>query len=178
MQITVNETGAKTLADARPMLIDGQPVYVVVGEATASLIIGGRIVAEDDADGMTIDEAQAWAVNYRAEFNATVDEAVNPESVYAGAVATVRQSGSNLNTKADVVELMALTAKQSRRIGKSDPRHPVNAAAHYRRQAAVLLAWTVADEIAYSRYLDDGISDTDGYFTPETRQAWKTSHAA
>ena len=65
MQITVNEPGALTIRDARPMRIDGQPVYVVVGETTASLMVAGRIVAETAATGMSIAEAQTWAAGYR-----------------------------------------------------------------------------------------------------------------
>jgi hypothetical protein len=162
MQITVNETGAKTLNDSRPMQIAGQFVYVTMGAGTASLIVGGRIVAERSADDMSTTEAQTWAADYRDSMN-EVSEVVK----------VIRQRGAELNVKADEVEATPLTVKQARRIDESDPRHPVNAAAYFRRQAAVLAAWTDADEAAYQRHLDDGISGTDGYFAPEPRQTWK-----
>jgi hypothetical protein len=88
MQITVNETGARTLAEARPMRIDGQLVYVVVGETTASLMVAGRIVAETAATGMSIAEAQAWAAGYRDSLaDAVVDAAAEqPEADIATVV--------------------------------------------------------------------------------------------
>lgn len=74
MQITVNETGAKTLTDARPMMIDGKNVYVVVDMDTASLMVGGRVVAERAVGGhMTCAAAQRWAVEYRATMNVVRD---------------------------------------------------------------------------------------------------------
>ena len=70
MQITVNEPGARTINDSRPMKIDGQNVYVVVGGGTASLMVAGRIVAEQAATDMTCTAAQDWAVSYRDEQDA------------------------------------------------------------------------------------------------------------
>lgn len=75
MQITVNETGARTLADARPMLINGKNVYVFVGSG-ASLHVDGRIVAyRENVTEMTTAEAQAWAVEYRNAMNTQADAA-------------------------------------------------------------------------------------------------------
>lgn len=84
MMITVNETGA----ESSPMLIDGQNVYVVVSENEAALMVAGEIVAVTSPEGMTATSAQSWAVDYRA--GQVADEAVNPEAVYADAVAPVR----------------------------------------------------------------------------------------
>ena len=65
MQITVNEPGARTINDARPMRIDGQPVYVVV-DSTASLFVGGRLVdVRKVSEVASTADAQAWAVEYR-----------------------------------------------------------------------------------------------------------------
>lgn len=134
MQITVNETGARTIREARPMQIDGQNVYVVVGGGTASLMVGGRIVAERAADRMSTTEAQGWAVEYRDEQatagqdgmddddhdgydapwydeddeqsadEAAVAEATDPEQVYAGAVETVRAKADELLAQAVAAE--------------------------------------------------------------------------
>lgn len=181
MQITVNETGARTLADTRPMRIDGQPVYVQVGGGTASLIIGGRIAAERDASNMSTTEAQAWAVSYRDEFNATVEEAVNTESVYAGAVAQIHAEAAETLAKADelaqhgqgIYRHRSALDGRMRSYNNSDPRHPARAAETLRRQAAVLAAWTATDEEGYSRYVSDGLADTDGYYAPVSRDNWK-----
>lgn len=67
MQITVNEPGARTIRDARPMQIDGQNVYVVLDgdSSTASLMVAGRIVATRTIKSISTTEAQTWAVEYR-----------------------------------------------------------------------------------------------------------------
>ncbi len=66
MQITVNETGSKTLADSRPMIIDNMNVYVILEAGTASLMVAGRIVAEKlAAKNTSILDAQTWAAQYR-----------------------------------------------------------------------------------------------------------------
>lgn len=180
MQITVNETGARTIADSRPMRIDGQNVYVVVDGGTASLIVGGLIVATDDADDMTTTEAQTWAVNYRNEFNATVEEAVNTESVYAGAVAQIRDAGQQLLAEADKLAQHGEGGYRRRNttgrmvtLHNEDPRHPMRAAETLRKRAAVFLAWTATDEQGYGQYVSDGIGGTDGYYAPVARDSWK-----
>lgn len=187
MQITVNETGARTLADARPMRIDGQNVYVVVGGGTASLMIGGRIVAERKADDMNTTEAQAWAVEYRdggtVVDEAAVAEATDPNAVYAAAVAAVRSGAADLITKAEASgahgdgDYKFRSSLNGRWITftSSDPRHPSHAAKGYREDAAILAAWTVTDEMGYSRYVDEGIGATDGHYTPMGRAAWKAT---
>lgn len=214
MQITVNETGARTLKDTRPMQIDGQNVYVTVGGGTASLFIGGRIVAERKADDMSTKAAQDWAVQVRDERVADLDaawgewieanhvdpvelldeqtadedavaEATDPAAVYAGAVESVRAQAVELLAKAEAAEAHGDAPYRFRNSGgrmvtftSSDPRHPSRAAASYRRDAERLAAWTWQDEQAYGRYVDDGISATDGYFAPIVRAAWKATLGA
>jgi hypothetical protein len=133
MQITVNEPGARTIRDSRPMQVDGQNVYVVIGGGTASLMMGGRIVAEQAATEMTAKAAQDWAVKVRDERAADLDtawgewiedthvdpielldelvadeeavaEAVDPAAVYAGAVEQVRAGAVELLAKAEAAE--------------------------------------------------------------------------
>jgi hypothetical protein len=192
MQITVNETGARTIREARPMQIDGQNVYVVVGGGTASLMVGGRIVAERAADRMSTTEAQGWAVEYRDEQaapvadEAAVAEACDPEQVYAGAVETVRAKADELLAQAVAAEahgegpyrFRSSLNGRMRTFHNSDPRHPSRAAKSYRADAEILAAWTATDEQGYGRYVSDGIGDTDGYFAPVDRAQWKRFLAA
>lgn len=191
MQITVNEPGARTINDSRRMLVEGQPVYVTVGGGTASLIIGGRIVAEQDADTMSTTEAQGWAVRYLAAKieqdapvadEAAVAEACDTEQVYAGAVASVRKQADELRQLADKLAAHGDAPYRARNANgrmrtfhSSDPRHPVHAAASHRRSADLLAAWTATDEQGYGRYVSDGLADTDGYFAPIDRAAWKAT---
>lgn len=202
MQITVNETGARTLADARPMKIDGQNVYVVVGGGTASLMVAGRIVAERAATDMSIIEAQAWAVEYRTAMNesatvtvedwdavtvadeAAVAEATDPDAVYALAVSQVRAQADELLSKAEVAEAhgdgvykVRTSDGKVRRFPAHDPRHPMNAAKSYRADAEILAAWTAQDESGYGQYVSDGTGDTDGWYAPLDRAAWKATLA-
>lgn len=214
MQITVNEPGARTIRDARPMQIDGQNVYVVIGGGTASLMVAGRIVAERAATEMSTTEAQDWAVSYRDEQAADLDtawgewiedthvdpielldelvadedavaEACNPAAVYAGAVEQVRAGAAELLAKAEAAEAHGDAPYRFRNsrgrmvtFHTNDPRHPVRAAASYRRDAERLAAWTWQDEQAYGQYVSDGIGDTDGYFAPVDRAQWKRFLAA
>jgi hypothetical protein len=190
MQITVNEPGARTIRDSRPMQIDGQNVYVVVGGGTASLMVAGRIVAERTAETMSTTEAQTWAVSYRDERDAVaivadedaVAEACNPEAVYAGAVEQVRAQADQIRAEADLYaahgEAPARIGQRQRRVTSDDPRHPARRAEQMYRDADRLAAWTATDEQAYGRYVSDGIGDTDGYFAPIGRAAWKATLGA
>ena len=214
MQITVNEPGARTIRDARPMQVDGQNVYVVIGGGTASLMMGGRIVAEQAATDMTAKAAQDWAVQVRDEQAADLDagwgdwieathvdpielldelvadedavaEAVNPAAVYAGAVESVRAQAAELLAKAEAAEAhgdapYVFRNSRGRKVTytTSDPRHPSRAAASHRRDAERLAAWTWQDEQAYGRYVSDGIADTDGWYSPIDRAAWKATLGA
>lgn len=188
MQITVNENGARTLADARPMRIDGHNVYVIVGGGTASLMVGGRIVAERTAAEMSTTEAQAWAVDYRNGLVAdetAVEEACSTEAVYAGAVEQVRAQAAELFAKAEAGETFGDAPYRYRNsMGRmvtfhnSDPRHPAQAAKSQRADAEILAAWTASDEQNYSRYVSCGIGATDGRYAPESRVQWKRFLAA
>ena len=216
MQITVNEPGARTIRDSRPMQVDGQNVYVVLDgdSSTASLMMGGRIVAARTVKSISITEAQDWAVRVRDERAADLDaawgdwieanhvdpielldelvadeeavaEAVNPAAVYAGAVEQVRAGAAELLAKAEAAEAHGDAPYRFRNgrgrmvtFHNSDPRHPSRAAASYRRDAERLAAWTWQDEQAYGRYVSDGIGDTDGYFAPIDRAAWKATLGA
>ena len=96
-QITVNETGAKTLKDIRPMLVDGQNVYVVVGDVTASLMFAGRVVAERPAAEITSSkDAQDWAVEVRD----TAHEIVAGTAPEADVLAVVEALGGTYTTQA------------------------------------------------------------------------------
>lgn len=181
MQITVNETGARTLKDARPMMINDHKVYVVVDGGTASLFVGGRIVAERAADDMNTADAQAWAVEYRESLAAPVatDETVTP------AVAQVCRAAAQLIERAKSEEVHGAGPYTYRNAnGKprtftvDDPRHPMQAAKSYRADAEILGAWTAEDESGYGQYVSDGIGDTDGYFAPVDRAQWKRFLAA
>ena len=171
MQITVNEPGARTINDARPMRIDGQPVYVVV-DSTASLFVGGRLVdVRRVSEVASTADAQAWAVEYRNSLN---------DTVYSGVAVQMHAEADRLIVEAEELEAQG-TADIRRRnsrgrmttITSDDPRHPVQAAAHLRRNAAVLAAWTAADEQGYNQYISDGLADTDGYYAPVDRVQWK-----
>lgn len=211
MQITVNEPGARTIRDARPMQIDGQNVYVVLGGGTASLMVAGRIVAERAATDMSTTEAQDWAVSYRDEQAADLDaawgewiedthvdpvelldelvadeeavaDACNPAAVYAGAVEQVRAMADQMRAEADLYaahgEGPARIGTRQRKVTVDDPRHPARRATQMRRDADRLAVWTWQDEQAYGRYVSDGIGDTDGYFAPIDRAAWKATLGA
>lgn len=78
--LTINARGARTLTDAKPLMYDGQKVYVSLGETTASLHLAGRIVAERPVDEITsIMTAQDWAYETIEAAEALVSEAA-PES--------------------------------------------------------------------------------------------------
>lgn len=204
--ITINEPGARTLADARPMQIGGQNVYVVMDtDGTASLMVMGRIVATRQVQSISIAEAQAWAVEYRTAMDEQADahwaEAMDhmvadmaaewdsvdvtegapvDESKYAEAVAQVRAHGALKLAQAEEAAAWGDapykhrgTDGRVRTFTTSDPSHPARAAASYRRDAEILGAWTAKDEAAYSRYVSDGLADTDGWFAPLDRAAWK-----
>lgn len=178
MQITVNEPGARTINDARPMRIEGQNVYVSVGGGVASLIVACRTVATRHADSIGIQDAQAWAVDYRDELNA-------PRVALESAAAEVREMTAPLLDEADQLESHGFapyrhTLPNGRvvRFLSSDPRHPSQRAAQLRRQAAVLAAWTAEDELGYKQYVSDGLGATDGYYAPLARDAWKSTLSA
>lgn len=228
--ITINEPGARTLADARPMQIGGQNVYVIMDtDGTASLMVMGRIVATRQVQSISIAEAQAWAVEYRTAMDEMadahqveamdhmaadravvyreaadvaerlMDERYGPdcsygvggrdvarelrrlaESKYTEAAAQVRAGAAELVAKAEAAEAHGNapykhrgTDGRVRTFTTSDPSHPARAAVSYRRDAEILAAWTAQDEEAYSRYVSDGIADTDGWFAPLDRAAWK-----
>lgn len=217
MQITVNEPGALTIRDSRPMQVDGQNVYVVLDgdSSTASLMMGGRIVATRTISSISTKEAQDWAVQVRDEQaadldaaygdwaeathvdpaellsglvadEAAVDEACDPEQVYAGAVEMVRSWADGLLADAAGAEAHGdgpyrfRSSLNGRTVTfhNSDPRHPAQAAKSYRADAEILAAWTATDEQGYGRYVSDGIGDTDGYFAPVGRAQWKRFLAA
>lgn len=168
MQITVNEPGARTLNEARPMWIDGHNVYVTIGGGTVSLIIAGQTVARREADDISIAAAQAWAIEYRA--------------AREDAARQVRESAASVLEEA--VELEAHGTEPYRhtlpngrvvRFHSTDPRHPFQSAVTLRRRADVLAAWTVGDESSYLRYVSDGLGATDGHYAPLARDAWKSA---
>lgn len=175
MQITVNAPGARTIAEARPMILDGKRVYVTVGGGTASLFIGGRIVAEQASEDMTAKAAQDWAISY------VEAQETELEAQYAEAVQSVQDAGALLLKQADKLEAKAQPGRY-RHVGMrgkvtwladTDPRHPLLAHRTLRQQALRLMAWSAKDEAGYARYVDNGLADTDGHFAPLSRDAWK-----
>lgn len=177
MQITVNEPGARTIKDARPMRIDGHNVYVTLADGTASLIVAGQTVARREVDDISIAAAQAWAVGYR---DGTADVKNGREE----AARQVRESAAKLLEEASYLEAFGTepyrhTLPNGRvvRFHSSDPRHPAQAAVTLRRRADVLAAWTAEDEAGYTQYVSDGVGSTDGYYAPLTRHAWKSLDA-
>lgn len=186
MQITVNEPGARTIADSRPMLVEGQNVYVTVGAGTASLFIGGRIVATQDAETMSNRGAQDWAVAYLAEAEAIDAQPHTTEDYSVEETArTVRLFADRLIGEADKLAAYGdaphtIRNSWGRKVTftADDPRHPSRAAAAYRKEAGVYASWTAADEFSFKRYVDNGMADTDGYFVPLSRSAWKLTLGA
>lgn len=188
MQITVNETGARTLAETRPMQIDGQNVYVTIGENTASLMVGGRIVAEKPATEIAnATDAQGWAVEYRVQAEAPVAEEPVAELDAEEVLVLGRMKAKAEALIATAVELEAhgwVPQKKINAYGRkitrsiTDGCHPMNVAASHRKDAALLMAWTMEDEKGYSRHVDNGISATDGYYAPIDRASWKAIFGA
>ena len=195
--IIINARGARTLADVRPMTYGGTGVYVTTDETTAQLHIGGRIVAERPAAEITsATAAQDWAydvIEGAEEAAATpvpdmdaVNEACNPESVYAEAAAQVRTRAAEKLAEADQQDRRAAEmAARPTLARENNPRHSKNRAARIqawadslRKDAVTLGAWTAEDESRYSRYVSDGLGATDGRYAPIDRCAWKSTLGA
>jgi len=193
IKLIVNEPGTTVLKGARPMRIGGQPVYVVIDNGVASLNIEGRAVAIREADDMTMTEAKNWAVQYRDAMNEAaeaaqadarehMEEAYRVESIHASAVQRIHEDGASLYLEADEMAAEAPEGQYryySHGLGRcivyneTDPRHPARVAKTLKRQAEILMAWTARDEADYKRYISNGLADTDGYFVPMQRDAWK-----
>lgn len=188
--ISINARGARTIADAKPLIFDGQGVYVTNDGQNAQLHLGGRVVAERPAaEVAAIVDAQDWAYEMIETANAlvaepvadeaAVAEAVNPAFVYDAAAAAVRQRAAGM-----LNEIAILTAhgegdhrRRNARgrmvtVPNTDPRHPARRAEQMRREAFVLANWSAKDEAAYARYVNEGIGDTDGHYAPLDRFGW------
>lgn len=186
IRITVNEPGAATLNEARPMVVDGKGVYVSVVSGIATLWVCGEAVAQMDADDMTTRGAQSWAVEYLNQDIPTEPDmdAVN-EALYGPAVEAVRATGATLARDAEAARQEAPTGGHRYRLATgrvttvtpSDPRHPAQVAYAMKREADILTAWTSADESGYVRYVSNGLADVDGTFFPMGRASWKTSQS-
>jgi len=62
MQITVAAKGARTIAQSRPLMFEGQNVYVTIdSEGFATLTLAGRVEATKRCTWMSAAAAQAWA---------------------------------------------------------------------------------------------------------------------
>lgn len=179
--IRVNEPGARTLKDARPMLVNGQAVFVTVDAGTAQLHVGGVVVAEQAAESLTIREAQDMAVAYRESLTApaTTTTEVPATEAEAAAVQTIRAEGAAQAAAANATITTSTPYRFRNSRGRmvtlmpSDPRHPSQAARQDRLDGEVLAAWTVRDERRYMQYVADGLGDTDGFYAPLDRAAWK-----
>ena len=203
MQITVNAPGARTIRDARPMIVDGSRVYVTLDtDGTASLHIGGRIVATKQVASISTREAQDWAVEYQAAANdwaeqqaqAAQDHMVAAEAdadldaKYADAVQSVRDAGALLVKQAEQLAQKGLANPGRYRhvnyagkvvwIPASNPRHPAKAAVTLMAQAERMKLWTAQDEAGYQRYVSDCLADTDGWYSPISRDAWNATLGA
>ena len=199
--ITINTPGAKTLATATAWKIDGQGVYVLFSGETAELHIRGRKVADRPAaEIIGANDAQDWAVEYlaaeaeqadeiAAEFEAAITAEAAPvaEGKYDLAVSQMQARGAEMI--AEAVRLEAFGTGTHRRprkvngeqrgwvkVGVNDPSHPARKAETLRRDAALLATWTGEAEAAYSRYVDNGISGTDGWYAPLSREAWAAKY--
>lgn len=179
--IRVNETGARTLTDARPMLINGQAVFVTVDAGAAQLHVGGVVVAEQAAERLTTREAQDMAVAYRESLTAPAAAVAEAEATEAetAAVEAIRAEGAAQAAAADETITTATPYRFRNSRGRmvtlmpSDPRHPSQAARQSRLDGEALAAWTVRDERRYMQYVTDGLGDTDGFYAPLDRAAWK-----
>lgn len=179
--IRVNETGARTLTDARPMMIDGKSVFVTVDGGTAQLHVGGVVVAEQAATRMSTREAQDMAVAYREALAAPAAPVVEAPATAAetAAVEAIRAEGAAKAAAAAEIVATATPVRFRNFTGRmvtivpSDPRHPSKAAAQDRLDGEALAAWTVRDERRYMQYVADGLADTDGHYVPMDRAAWK-----
>ncbi|AMD42750.1 hypothetical protein SEA_XKCD426_9 [Streptomyces phage Xkcd426] len=193
--ITINARGARTLADARPLTYGGTGVYVTFDGEMAQLHLAGRIVAERPAAEVeSTKAAQDWAYETIETAEQIVSETAPvadmdavAEAVYAPAAQQVRESAADALAEAAELDARA-EAELNRKSGCTDlrnPRHPQNRAERIRkgaegkrRDAETLAAWTAMDELRYADYVSQGLGDTDGYFAPIDRCAWKRTLGA
>lgn len=169
-------SGARTLAETKALYINGERVSAVVDhDGTFHVFIGGKVVSTGTLDGtegplMVFFAAEAMTATAETE---TPDEA----QTMTEAVAEVRAKGQALAAHAAELsswdEHKIFRNANGKRIYRQDARHPLNAAKIYAARAAVLVAWTEADERAYVDYVQTSIGDTDGWYAPEDRAAWK-----
>lgn len=176
-----NAKGARTLADVRPLMIDGERVSAVVdSDSTWTVFIGGTAVATGDlygTEGNLNDYFAEQAAQAAADSKAATDD--EPLSL---AVQQVRAKGNELaefalnlsNSSAQPHRYVSPNGKVSW-IKVGDPRHPLRRAQAHTREALVLTNWTQVDEDGYLAYVSQGIGDTDGYFAPLDRFAWATT---
>lgn len=176
--------GARTVADAKPLYIGGKQVSAVVDtDGGYSVFVGSVVVAYGQLDGTEKGlaglfaeialEATTPALEIVADLAADQD-AVTEALGYSEAVTSVRAAGAEIAAQADAVDVTTPVRYRGREVPTDFPTHPVQRAACLRREADILMAWTNEDETNYKRYISEGLADTDGYYAPVKRSAWKS----
>lgn len=162
-----NFPGATTIREARALVINGQSVSAVVDtDGGYSVFVGAQVVATGELNGT---EGHLMVFFAEAALAATTEAPVSNE------VQAIRTNGAALRTQADAVDVTTPVTKRGRVIPTTFPTHPVQYAAGLRRDADILEAWTDADEKSYKQYISEGLGDTNGYYAPITRTAWKST---
>jgi hypothetical protein len=166
-QIQINEPGARTIRESRPMEIGGRYVYVTVGGGTAELHVEGRIVARREAETMNSTEAQAWAVEYRNAMNDLANQVEADAQDHMTATETQFEDAAR-RIREDAAEFKAELEDDA----ANDPSLSVR---DHLRKLRVLSAWTARDESGYQSYLDGWKpADRDNVY-PMGRTNWKAS---
>lgn len=193
-----NAAGARTLADARPLYIGDHRVTAEVSETGHyTVFIGCKIAAEGELTGSEGELNSFFRELALAASEETAEqvEVQTPSTPVVAWSTTVEADGEETDLyeanaadhraamTAQIQESIAVCEerlakgdprfKNNRRILPGDPRHPANALVSYREALKVAEGWTAQDEASYSRYVDNGISGTDGYYAPISRIAWK-----
>lgn len=171
--ITINARGARTLADTTPLRVDGQKVYVTFEDGTASLHMGGKIVDTRTVDAMSVTEAQDWAYEM-------IETLASEDAPYELAAEDVRNLADTWDLQADSLDAKADAERSEARSKRAFARvaRTRQHAMGVRRDADLMRQWTAKDEHGYTDYLVRGLGDTDGYYAPMDRAAWKRTLGA
>ena len=166
--------GATTLKDSSDLYINGQRVSAMVDEDGGySVFVGTKIVAYGELNGtegelMMFFAAKALVATTEVETE-TISETVK----------NIRSEADVLHVEADALDVTTpLIDRRGRVVPVTAPWHNAYRAAILRSNAAILAAWTDADESGYKQYISDGLADTDGYYTPIDRASWKATTSA
>lgn len=183
--------GAESLRNVRPLRLQGEVISATVGPRGEWTVFAGTTKIHEgdelpgDSNPMTFFAAVAevWSAKIDHERNeqAAADVAAFAEEItVSDAVRSVRARGARLSEKAarldehgdgPIVVMVGTTL--GRKVFSDNPRHPKQRAARLRKDAAVLTAWTQADEDSYMQYVEDGQSAPGYDFEPLPRETWK-----